>query len=157
MSAIINYKILKERYPASESCSCKTCVHFCQRPGWWTVFEASQAINHGFANRMMLEVSPDHRFGVLSPAFKGNEGNYSLQIFSKQGCTFLSDGLCELFNTGIQPLECRYCHHNRPGLGEQCHLDLESDWNTDDGKRLIVRWGNLTGFWESQGLVVKEK
>lgn len=106
---------------------------------------------------MMLEVSPDHRFGVLSPAFKGNEGNYSLQIFSNQGCTFLSNGLCELFAFGIQPLECRYCHHNRPGLGEQCHLDIESDWKTDDGKRLIVRWGNLTGFWESQGLVVKEK
>ncbi len=157
MSAIINHKVLKERYPASETCSCITCVRFCQRPGWWTVFEASQAIDLGFANRMMLEVSPDHRFGVLSPAFKGNECNYSLQIFSGKGCTFLSDGLCELFNTGIQPLECRYCHHNRPGLGKHCHVDIESDWNTEDGKRLIVRWGNLTGFWGRQGLSVKEK
>jgi hypothetical protein len=99
----------------------------------------------------------DHRFGVLSPAFKGNECNYSLQAFSKQGCTFLSGGLCELYNSGIQPLECRCCHHNRPGLGKKFHLDFEADWNSDDGKRLIVKWGNLTGFRERQGLPVKEK
>lgn len=157
MSASINNKILKERYPASEPCSCQTCVSFCRRPGWWTVLEASRAIDLGYADRMMLEVSPDHRFGVLSPAFKGNESNYSLQVFSKHGCTFLSNDLCELFDTGIQPLECRFCHHSRPGLGVQCHLDIESDWNTDDGKRLIVRWGNSTGFWERQGLAVVEK
>jgi hypothetical protein len=155
---IIKYtKNLKEKYPPSEPCSCETCVSYCQRPGWWTPEEAAGAISEGFAGRMMLEISPEHDFGVLSPSFKGNECNYALQIFSKHGCTFFSEGLCELFGTGFQPLECRFCHHDRHGSGTKCHLDIEKEWNTESAKRLIIRWGNLTGFWQRQGLIVKEK
>jgi hypothetical protein len=65
---------LHDKYPPSEPCSCEKCVSFCQRPGWWTVEEADKAITAGFANRMMLEVALEEDFGVLSPAFKGNEG-----------------------------------------------------------------------------------
>ena len=152
-----NNRLLRERYTTSGSCSCPVCVSFCRRPGWWTVEEASMAIKAGLAFRMMLEVSPDQRFGVLSPAFKGNECNYSYQLFSAQGCTFLSGGNCELHETGYQPLECRFCHHDRMGLGIHCHHDIEDDWNTVYGKRLIIRWGNLTDFWKRQGLIVVEK
>jgi hypothetical protein len=121
------------------------------------VDEAQKAIEHGYAFRMMLELSPEKDFVVLSPAFRGNECNYALQLFSDQGCTFLSDGLCELFGSGFQPLECRYCHHEREGTGEACHWEIEKDWNSEHGKRLIVRWGNITGFWARQGLMMKEK
>ena len=118
--------------------------------------EAGKAIESGFGPRMMFEVSPDKRFGVLSPAFKGNEGDYAYQEFSKYGCTFLENGLCELFGTGHQPLECRFCHHDRKGQGVKCHRDIEKEWATDDAKRLVIRWGNLTGFWERQGIRVEE-
>lgn len=150
-------KSLYDKYPPSEPCSCGICVNFCKRPGWWTVEEAGKAIEGGLAKRMMLEISPERDFGVLSPAFRGNECNYALRLFSQYGCTFLSGNLCELFGTGLQPLECRFCHHNRMGYGKKCHLDIEKDWNTEKGKRLIVRWGNMTGFWRSQGLSVNEK
>ena len=100
---------------------------------------------------MMLEISPERDFGVLSPAFKGNEGGYALQVFSKNGCTFLNDEHCELFGTGVQPLECRFCHHDRKGRGIKCHSDLEKGWKTKHGQILIVKWGNLTGLWERQG------
>jgi hypothetical protein len=156
-SAVKSDKLLQEKYPPSLPCSCPTCVSFCRRPGWWTVEEAARAINSGLAERMMVEVSPDRKFCVLSPAFKGNEANYALQIFSGQGCTFLKEGLCELYGSAVQPLECRYCHHDRHGLGTKCHLDIETDWNTEYGKRLIVKWGNITGFWKRQGLVAVEK
>jgi hypothetical protein len=145
------------KYTPSRPCSCDICVSYCKRPGWWTVEEAGKAIDEGYAGRMMLEVSPERDFGVLSPSFKGNEGNYALEIYSAQGCTFLNEGLCELFGTGHMPLECRYCHHDRKGSGQRCHHDIEKDWNTDYGKRLIVRWGNITGFWAKQGLVLKPK
>jgi hypothetical protein len=148
---------LKEKYLPSEPCSCEICTSYCIRPGWWTVEEAEKAIDAGFAARMMLEISPEHDFGVLSPAFKGNEVNYALQIFSKNGCTFLKDGLCELFGTGLQPLECRFCHHDRKGLGPVCHSAIEKDWNTKRGKILIVNWGNITGFWKQQGLTIELK
>ena len=148
---------LIEKYPPSDPCSCDTCRNYCVRPGWWTDEEAEMAIEAGYADRMMLEISPEKDFGVLSPAFKGNEVNYALQIYSKNGCTFLNNGLCELFGTGHQPLECRFCHHDRKGKGPECHAAIEKEWNTPHAKRIIVRWGNLTGFWERQGLRVEEK
>lgn len=148
---------LKVKYQPSEPCSCDICRNYCIRPGWWTVDEAKKAIEWGLAKRMMLEISPERNFGVLSPAFKGNESNFALQIFAKNGCTFLNNGLCELFGTELQPLECRFCHHNRKGLGQACHLDIEKDWKTKQGQILIVKWGNLIGFWRRQGLIFIEK
>ena len=105
----------------------------------------------------MLEISPELDFGVLSPAFKGNEGNYALQIYSKNGCTFLKNELCELFGTELQPIECRFCHHDRLGLGAKCHSDIEKDWNTDYGKKLIIKWGSITGLWYKQGFSIINK
>jgi hypothetical protein len=148
---------LYKKFPPSDPCSCDICKGYCIRPGWWTVKEAENAIRAGHARRMMLEVSPERDFGVLSPAFKGNEGNYALQIFAKNGCTFLKEGLCELFGTGLQPMECRFCHHERDRQGEKCHHEIEKEWKTRYGKRVIVRWGNLTGFWEKQGIKMVEK
>jgi len=148
---------LQKKYPPSDPCSCDVCKSYCKRPGWWTVKEAENAIREGMASRMMLEISPEKDFGVLSPAFKGNEVNYALQDFSGNGCTFYNDGLCELFGTGLQPLECRFCHHDRAGQGPNCHADIESEWKTSFAKRVVVRWGNLTGFWEKQGLKLVEK
>lgn len=148
---------IKDLYPPSLPCSCETCVSYCMRPGWWLVEEAAKAIEAGHAFRMMLELSPEREFAVLSPAFRGNECNYALQIFSGAGCTFLKNGLCELYGTGFQPLECRYCHHERKGTGELCHNDIGREWKTAEAKRLIVRWGTMTGFWARQGLMMKEK
>jgi hypothetical protein len=148
---------LSVQFPPSEPCSCKICVSYCKRPGWWTFEEAGKAVQAGFSNRMMLEMSPERDFAVLSPAFKGNEVNYALQAFANEGCTFLKDGLCELFGTGLEPLECRFCHHDRKGLGIKCHSEIEKQWNSIEAKKLIVQWGNLTGFWQRQGLVMIEK
>ena len=134
------HKLLVEKYPPSQPCSCRICVNYCSRPGWWTVAEARKALEVGLAKRMMLEISPERDFGVLSPAFKGNEEKIAFQIFSKNKCTFLKNNLCELFNTGLQPLECRFCHHERKGDGTKCHLDLEKDWYTKEGQELVVRW-----------------
>lgn len=139
---------LSEKYLPSKPCSCEICQNYCMRPGWWTVKEAAGAIDAGFGGRMMLEMAPDLSFGVLSPAFKGCENNFALNQFAKQGCNFLKNGLCELFNTGFEPLECRFCHHERIGLGEQCHLAIEKDWNTPAGQAMIAHWGKITGLWE---------
>ena len=145
---------LAKKYPPSKPCSCDICLNYCQRPGWWTVEQATRAIDAGYADRMMLEISPELTFGVLSPAYKGNEGNIAVQIFARQGCTFLKDAHCELYGTGLQPLECRFCHHTRTGLGGKCHFDIEKDWYSQAGQKLIIRWGKLTGFFERQGFIL---
>lgn len=131
---------LNGKYPPSEPCSCEICTAFCARPGWWTVDEASKALEAGYGNRMMLEVSPEFTFCVLSPAFRGCEMNFALRDFSSLGCNFFSGGLCELHETGLEPLECRFCHHSRKGLGPKCHADLEADWRTPKGQALIAKW-----------------
>jgi hypothetical protein len=139
---------LAEKFPPSEPCACEVCLTYCRRPGWWTVKEAAKAIDAGHAPRMMLELSPDRTFGVLSPAFRGNEANFALNLFASRGCTFLSDDRGELFGSGHQPLECRFCHHDRRGLGPRCHASLEKDWHTPAGQSLVQRWGRLVRLWD---------
>ncbi|MHC1781295.1 MAG: hypothetical protein AB9891_00805 [Anaerolineaceae bacterium] len=137
---------LAEKYPPSEPCACAACLSFCSRPGWWSVQEAGAALKAGLAGRMMLEMAPGAAFGVLSPAFRGNEGAFARQDFTPNGCGFLKDGLCELHGSDLQPLECRFCHHERPGQGQRCHTSLEQDWATPAGQALVVEWARLTGF-----------
>ncbi len=110
------------------------------RPGWWTVEQATQALEAGYGNRMMLEIAPELTFGVLSPAFKGCEKSFATNHFARNGCTFLNNDRCELYGTGYQPLECRFCHHERRGLGPRCHADLERDWKTSVGQELVNTW-----------------
>ncbi len=140
MSANRKRKSLSQKYPPSQPCSCGVCSAYCERPGWWTVGEAARAMEAGFGGRMMLEMAPEMTFGVLAPAFRGCEASIALQQFAGRGCTFLSDGKCELHGSGYQPLECRFCHHDRKGKGKQCHADLERDWRSDAGRSLVSKW-----------------
>jgi hypothetical protein len=117
------------------------------------VAEAVRAYNAGYARRMMLEISPDRSFGVLSPAFAGCEGAFASNRFASHGCTFLEEGLCALYGSGLQPLECRFCHHDRQGQGPLCHEAIEKDWMTPAGRVLVARWTKLTGIWDCLELV----
>jgi len=141
-----NKKTLPEKYPPSEPCACEICLGYCARPGWWTVEEATRALEANYEDRMMLEVAPELTFGVLSPAFKGCEKNFATNQFAKDGCNFLKDDRCELYGTGHQPLECRFCHHERRGLGPKCHADLEKDWKTPAGQALVEKWIKQVGL-----------
>lgn len=108
--------------------------------------EATRALQAGYARRMMLEVAPELSFGVLSPAFRGCEGGVATSLCAGGGCNFLKDGHCELHGTGFQPLECRFCHHERVGLGKQCHLEIGRDWHTPAGQALVRRWAEALGY-----------
>jgi hypothetical protein len=147
MSRTRKPQTLSDKFPPSRPCRCEICLGYCLRPGWWTVEQGRQAVEAGYARRMMLEMAADHAFGVLSPAFKGCEISFALDLFASRGCTFLQDGLCELYGTGLQPLECRYCHHDRRKLGFFCHQELARDWNTPAGRALVVHWSKISGFW----------
>jgi hypothetical protein len=148
---------LAEKYPPSKPCGCEICLAYCARPGWWTVLEAAEALEAGYGRRMMLEVSPERTLGVLSPAFKGCEGVFALKEFAKSGCTFFFENRCTLHGTSFQPLECRFCHHSRIGLGQKCHADLERDWKKPAGKELVKQWCKLAGVWELLAVYGLEK
>jgi len=146
------YKILAtgialfEKFKASLACDCDICRDFCKRPGWWTVDQAKNAIKSGLAPRMMMEISPEFNFAVLSPAFYGCEGFIATQEGAQTGCNFQKDGLCELHNTEFLPLECAFCHHDRIGEGEICHKAIEDDWKTFRGQNLVRRWQKKVDF-----------
>ena len=108
--------------------------------------EAARALEAGYGDRMMLEVAPELTFGVLSPAFKGCERWIATNQLAKNGCNFLKEDRCELYGTGHQPLECRFCHHDRHGLGPKCHADLEKDWKTPVGQALVQKWMKQFGI-----------
>jgi hypothetical protein len=95
---------------------------------------------------MMLEISPERTFGVLSPAFRGCELNFATQEYSRNGCTFHANNACELHGTGSQPLECRFCHHDRAGEGIACHGAIEQEWNHPEGWAIVDRWINIVDF-----------
>jgi hypothetical protein len=101
-----------------------------------------------YTRRRMLEPAPERTFGVVAPAFRGCEGAFAFQQYAGRGCNFLNENRCELHGTGHQPLECRFCHHDRPGLGPECHAALEEDWKTPAGRRLVIRWAKMTGGWD---------
>ena len=146
MTRRIGGKTLIHKYPPSEPCTCDVCLAYCARPGWWTVEEAARAIEAGYANRMMLEVSPELTFGVLLPAFNGCEGSFAVNQFARSKCKFLKDDRCKLFGTDHQRLECRFCHHERRGQGIKCHAALEKDWKTPVGQALVEKWIEQIGL-----------
>lgn len=131
---------ISERFPPSEACDCTVCRAYCARPGWWSVEQARLAFLAGYGKSMMLELSPDHSFGVLSPAFRGCEGMFALQTFAHNGCTFLHRDRCKLHGTQFFPLECSFCHHSREGQGMLCHDALARDWDSPAGKLLVKDW-----------------
>jgi len=140
---------LIKKYPPSEPCACQVCLSYCQRPGWWTVAQTGDIYRAGYSGRMMLEISPERKYAVLSLAFRGCERGFALQEFAEQGCNFLSpDQRCELYGSSFQPLECRFCHHDRPGLDPLCHADLEQEWQTSAGILLVRRWCKQVGLWD---------
>jgi hypothetical protein len=111
--------------------------------------QALLVLHEGYAGRIMLEISPERTFAVLSPAFKSCEGGFALQSAAEKGCSFLlPDKNCELHATPFLPLECAFCHHERVGQGRLCHADLERDWNTPHGQLLVKRWCRQMGWWD---------
>ncbi|MDT3358486.1 MAG: hypothetical protein LIR47_03985 [Spirochaetota bacterium] len=131
---------LYAKFPPSPHCSCSICLSYCARPGWPLVEEARSAVEAGMAGRLMLEFSPDFSYGILAPAFRGNEGYFALSLYARQGCTFLQDGKCTICCEPFRPLECRFCHHARTGQGLACHQAIARQWNTSKGKRVVHRW-----------------
>ena len=137
---------LRECFPPSPGCDCNICRGYCKRPGWWTVEQAEHALSKGYAHRMMMEISPDFDFAVLSPAFSGCEGFIATKETAGNGCNFQKEGLCELHGSDIYPLECAFCHHERVGLGKLCHTYIAREWKSLRGQNLVARWQKLVGL-----------
>lgn len=141
-------------------CSCAKCVSCCeQAPGWMTPGEAIQAIEAGYARRLMrdwlepcAEVGNTHRIYVLCPASEGCEGadgpEFSLVELIMMGigedirkgvCTFLKDGLCEVHSSGFKPRQCREAFGCRDHSATN-NYEMGQLWTTDEASRALRLW-----------------
>ena len=141
---------LVEKYPPSAQCSCAICISYCRRPGWWTVEEAAAARQAGDGDSMVLEVGPGNAFRFLSPPFSGNEVVFTAKEVAGQDYTFLENERCQLYVTSHQPLECPFCHHDRPGQGTSGYRDVGKQWSSPAERALGVRRTDQSGFWRTR-------
>lgn len=88
-------------------------------------------------------------FWNIIPAFKGNRVSFSLQLYDKDGCTFLKNGWCEPYGRRVNPMECKFFHYPEKGYGINCDIDIEKDRNHESGVDLAK-----TG---SQNSIIKVK
>jgi hypothetical protein len=75
---------------------------------WPTPEEAATLIERGYGDRLVKEHFIGH--GRLRHVLRGRD--------DEGRCTFLTaDGLCELHDPGLKPLEGRLAHHTLTGTG----------------------------------------
>src|SRR5581483_8964175 len=137
------------------SCTCKECQGMCEHvPCWPTPQEAEKLMNAGFGDRLMLDWwngfgwrDNDRYFGptriwVLCPASEGHARNLApernpFDSRYAERCTFLTeDGLCQLHNLKLKPLEGRIAHHSHADDGINPREAIANEWDTPFGEAL---------------------
>lgn len=125
------------------ACTCFKCSSMCRRPCWGKPHEIRHLIENGYGRYLMLdywtcEDEPD--IAILCPALKGSERMRAPFIpQSKDGCIFWRDGLCELHDLNLKPIEGRLAIHDSPHH-EDIHEKVAQLWNTEEAKAMVADW-----------------
>ena len=143
---------IRERWPASEDCSCIECVGYCRRPGWFLPDEIRALAGHlgltlqeTFNRYLVLDwwgegEEIDHHVGVLSPGKHDETGDIASIGFvtSPGACIFLNGGKCSIH--AVKPHECRAAHHTNEAASP-VHLETAKAWGTEEGRALVREVG----------------
>lgn len=128
------------------ACACDKCKEMCRRPCWPTPHGAKKLLDAGYANRLMLDwwVGEGRHEGndieILCPAIKGYEGKLA-PSYPRGQCAFQDEnGLCELHDLKLKPLEGILTRHDDELDNVALHKKIAFKWNTDIGEDLIARW-----------------
>jgi hypothetical protein len=125
-------------------CSCFACQSMCRRPCWGTVEEIKKLIDSGYGDRLMADywVGDITDCNIIGPALKDYEGQKAPFIpTSSKGCTFWKDGLCELHEKGLKPLQARLAHHTQTeDSSQKIHEQIADLWNSDEARALSRVW-----------------
>jgi len=104
----------------------------------------------GLSKRMTaveVEVVGRHGSGitVLAPSVRGHEGGNETDFVAQGECCFLRDGLCDLHDRGLKPLEGRVSLHDR-NVGAEVRRELEKRWESREGHSAVWRWDAETAM-----------
>lgn len=135
-------------------CSCGECTNMCKRPCWPTPAQAEKLITAGYASRLCLDYYEGSGIGgaveIVGPALKGHEGEHApFWPIQDQGCSFWVEGLCQLHNEGLKPLEGCLGHH----LIEDAmivHGHIPKLWDNDEGRQVVQQWRELVNLNEDR-------
>lgn len=128
-------------------CDCEKCQRMCHAPCCGTPDDMMKLIKAGYAHRLCFddwEGMPPN----IHPALKGYEGSTSpFYCRSKEGCTFLKSGKCELHDLGLKPLMGKFAHHSYEDSDyEEIEEYVPSSWDTEYGRGVIELWKEKVGF-----------
>ena len=163
---VLDPEVARQRIAALEGseCSCTVCRHMCERrPCWGTPEDIKKILDYGFGLRLMRDywsggVNTDvGSIDIISPAIVGCEGG-SAPSWPSGRCTFLTDeGLCELHDLGLKPIEGRAAHHDTIAQGPHpdLHRMVAALWETEDGQAVVTEWHRVVG-WEWQQVHMEE-
>lgn len=123
---------------------------------WWDDDGGPYSLKN-FKFLRIVEGRP-RRFYFLCPAIQGREGakapdsynnNVSFRIAvtrrGKGACTFFSDGLCTVHDSGFKPAECRYSFGCRMDIDSRAwrawvHQGVALSWDRREAQSLVDAW-----------------
>lgn len=126
-------------------CSCVKCQDMCKRPCWGTPQEIQKIIDAGFGDRLMLDYWGHTDNGaetfIIAPAENGREKKKATFI-PRSGCTFFKNGLCELHDLKLKPIEGRVadCKDDHSHMEPTVHEMVYKTWETPEGVDLVAKW-----------------
>lgn len=82
------------------SCKCQLCKSQCAQPCWGTPEDMQKIIDSGFEQRCMVQIISGTM--MITP----------LLDKEKKSCTFFTNGLCELHDSGLKPTVGKLSHHS---------------------------------------------
>jgi len=122
-------------------CASSTCLP--------TPKEARELIRKGFAGRLSTYLFGEKQVKVIGPSPKGYEGSRSLPNTIIGGCSFFSDGLCQLHALGLKPLEGRLANHSRDFV--PVRVEVLSHWRGKQYESVLKSLDAKT--WQAESAV----
>jgi hypothetical protein len=145
-------EVLKET-----ACTCDSCKAMCTRPCWPTPSEVRVLIKRGYAKKLCCDYWTENgndEIEIIGPALKGYEGEKAaLYPMSEEGCTFWNNGLCDLHDVGLKPLEGRLANHANVHASENpvaLHAAVAQLWDSDEGRAVVAEWKEAVDYVERQ-------
>jgi hypothetical protein len=134
-----------------KECACEKCSRMCHAPCCGTPEDIDKLIDKGFANRLSFDDLPDvSGIDMIKPALKGYEGGRApWEVSSVSGCTFWKNGLCELHESGLKPIQGKLVIHGMPDEDHKQIQDmLVKSWKTKKAEQVIEKWKKAVNYQE---------
>lgn len=114
-------------------CSCSVCKRMCKvSPCFPTPEEAKRIVDAGYGEQLKFSVWKEDKLFGNGKTWVVVAGGFD----EVNGCAFLTpEGLCELHDQGLKPLEGRLAHHSRMDMGMRAAVCRT--WYSGAGLKMI--------------------